>query len=382
MYCTEVLCEIEHLAPEDSFAFQYIANFPGKLVLKHIPMEHMDRSVLQKVPNQISCLHIKESASISWISVPRSLRCLSVDSSSLSRMDIEPSSTIRQLVITQCDLVHVPRTVKQARSLALLKIWKCKLRELDLATVCDNGRLDLLILKENEIRYVVNSATRQCSVYDSLTSLLLSRNRIVTIDLTLFRSFVRLEHLYLASNRLTSVTGPMVQQALYKLDLNSNRLSHLSFCDWHLPLLSILWISSNRLAMFPNCMNHFTNLTVITAVKNELNNFTIEALAGMDSLISLTLSYNSLTSVTMTTERFPANLQIIDLDHNNLTALNLPSIPVQSVQIDATANRIAEFDVNGTSANVSRLLMQGNPIDCSWYTPHERAHVQCVRNTE
>uniref|UniRef100_A0A3F2YWI4 Leucine rich immune protein (Coil-less) n=1 Tax=Anopheles epiroticus TaxID=199890 RepID=A0A3F2YWI4_9DIPT len=353
-----------------------------KIYFQNVLLEHLDHSILGEMANVVDIIDINKAKALTWISVPNTYRSFSIVTSALKRIDLEPNSSLILLRISSCNLDAMPITIQQAAQLYLLAISGCRLQVLDLASVCTNSYLRSLDLSHNKIKYIVNTSTRSCDVYNSLSALVLTRNMIKTVNLELFNVFVNLSSLYLQNNQIRSVSGDLAHNSLINLQMYGNELEHLDICSWNVPSLEKIMLERNRLTMLPECINNLTSVQILSLGSNLLpTSFTIDSVAGMDSLRLLGLSNNRLTSVMLNSVWFPKSLQYLDISYNNLTSLDLSFIPMPLLRVSVSHNCISCFDVNGTSPKVTQLSMARNPIDCSWRTAEMREHVQCLRTS-
>jgi hypothetical protein len=124
--------------------------------------------------------------------------------------------------------------------------------------------------------------------------------------------------LYLAGNRLTSLTLSAGLTNLTGLDLDGNQLTSFTLPPG---LTNLTWLSllNNHLTNF-SFLSGLTSLTTLDLSYNQLTNFTLPP--GLTSLTTLDLSYNHLTSLTLLTGL--TNLTTLYLSGNPLTTLVLP----------------------------------------------------------
>uniref|UniRef100_A0A182PRM5 Uncharacterized protein n=1 Tax=Anopheles epiroticus TaxID=199890 RepID=A0A182PRM5_9DIPT len=182
MYCIPVCYIINFKVRSDTFTFNYILNDTRALYMSHVLRTRIDQPILEQLLPFIDTLTIKESSKLNWISVPQALKSLTINGSSLRRIDIAANSLLDTLQITYCDLANVPRSVRNAPKLRKLRVGFCQLSAIDLASFCDYPHLESLELDGNKIRYVVNTSNKYCSMYDALSLLKLSSNLLTTLD--------------------------------------------------------------------------------------------------------------------------------------------------------------------------------------------------------
>ncbi|XP_061514578.1 leucine-rich repeat protein soc-2 homolog [Anopheles gambiae] len=380
IFCTSECFVANFKSKEDSFVFQNISNLSNILTLQNVFIKHMDYSILEKLPSFIDILVIFNSKKLQWLDIPSALSMVKIQISSLRRIDIAANSSISFLTILGSNLTSVPITLQNAKKLKGITITHSKLSEIDLATFCDYSSLSELNLERNMIRYVVNTSTKKCRVYNTLTKLVLDRNMLTTVNMELFNVFSTLRGLVVQSNNITSLSGQLYHDTLETLSFDGNKLKHLDLCGWYVPSLNTLSIAANELSTVPECIHSWTRVTSLFLSQNKLTKFSIESVACMNNLTWLELQCNQLTEITLNSARFPAKLELIDIRTNNLTSLDISFIPAQALDVNVEYNLISRFDVNNTSQNVTSLRMLGNPVDCSWSSLLDRSYSGCNRS--
>uniref|UniRef100_A0A182KDJ7 Leucine rich immune protein (Coil-less) n=1 Tax=Anopheles christyi TaxID=43041 RepID=A0A182KDJ7_9DIPT len=287
MFCNQE-CFIEDFELDDSaYAFKHIPSNVKTLLMLNVLIKHMDLLVLEKLPRSVDTLHIQLSYALKWISIPRTLRWVTVVNSKLRRIDIAANSLMNYLDISSSDVVKVPLTIQNARKLSYLRISSSKLSAIDFATFCDHTAMKELLLDDNKIRVIANSANRYCGIYDSLISLVLSQNKLTAVNMELFNVFVKLNVLSLQSSSITSISGHLALETLSDLWMDGNGLEQLDLCGWNVPSLSNLALAANLLTLVPECINNLTNVHTLTLSSNRIFYFTIESVAKMSSLRTL-----------------------------------------------------------------------------------------------
>uniref|UniRef100_A0A182JZK8 Leucine rich immune protein (Coil-less) n=1 Tax=Anopheles christyi TaxID=43041 RepID=A0A182JZK8_9DIPT len=196
----------------------------------------------------------------------------------------------------------------------------------------------------------------------------------------LFNVFTNLISLNLQNNRITTLAGRLGHNALATLLMGGNNFAHVDLCGWYVPSAQLVSFALNQLSTVPECINNWTSISALSLNHNQFARFSIEKLSGMNNLKYLFLQCNKLTEVMLNSVHFPPNLEYLNMDLNNLTALDLSFIPVRTLAIEARLNVISSFNLNNSSHNVTRLEMEGNPMDCTWRTPLEQLYGECEIN--
>ncbi|XP_041783332.1 connectin-like [Anopheles merus] len=364
----------------DTFAFQHIADYAHVVNMNNVRMKRVHQRILEQLPPFVDTVKIARSGKLKWISVPQSLRSLEIKFTGLRRIDIAPNSSLNTLNIIGSDLVKVPLAFKNAPMLKLLGLYSCKFNAIDLATFCDYPNLSELFLESNQIRYVVNTSKRNCSIYKALTTLTLTGNMLTTVNMELFNVFVNMVVLSLNQNRITTLSGRLVHPTMGIFSVYKNMLEHVDLCGWDVPSMKNVFLAANRLTTLPECINNWTSVSKLQLSCNQMVKFSIESVAGMNNLESIVLECNKLTEIMLNSVHFPPNLSLLRIGRNYLTSLDLSFIPVRSLQVSVEYNLISSFDASNTSPNVTRLYMVGNQIDCTWESRLEQLYGECTRN--
>jgi hypothetical protein len=101
------------------------------------------------------------------------------------------------------------------------------------------------------------------------------------------------------------------------------------------------------------------NLMTLDLSKNSLTNLTLPA--GLSNLTSLFLQENSLTNFTLPPEL--SHLARIDLAGNSLTSLTLPLGLTNLSTLDLAANQIGELTLPPDLAKLTFLFLESNPLN-------------------
>ncbi|XP_035904409.1 leucine-rich repeat-containing protein let-4-like [Anopheles stephensi] len=366
--CGKRFCTLFDLASvEDTFVYQYVSRHIVQVILDNVLLERLDGKVLRQYPPFVKCVDVQNSATITVMSVPVNVTCLRIVATGLSKINFVQRSALLRLMVEKSQLNAIPCTIENARSLTFLEIVEANVRHLDLGTLCEHSRLESIVLKRNKIRYVRNSATRSCPLYDALVFLKLKENRLKSLNLMLFSRFRRLNFFDISNNRLASIsTGTLTLDTIERFDMNNNRLTEISFCTWMLPRLRSLMLWCNSLTVVPACVQSWTNISFLSLTSNKLTSFAIESVAGLDNLQQLYLAWNRIEFVKLNGAQFPSSLELLDITGNLLHQLDLSFVPSRSLTVKVEMNFITGLDVNSTTANGSASHLTSNPIDCSW----------------
>ncbi|XP_041769628.1 leucine-rich repeat transmembrane neuronal protein 1-like [Anopheles merus] len=191
-----------------------------------------------------------------------------------------------------------------------------------------------------------------------------------------FRPMVSLTWLDLSHNHISVVSGSLVATSLISLNLSYNRLVEMDCCGWVIPKLYGMAINDNRFPALPRCLEHaFQNVTRLTFDTNQLLPDIMFQLGRLTNIEFLSLTDNKLTHVPLNESTIPKQLKYLNLGHNNLKRLDVPYVPSEDLHIDVSSNCISKIDWDRVSANLTKLGMEGNPLDCS-FSISTRADIQ------
>uniref|UniRef100_A0A182T944 Leucine rich immune protein (Coil-less) n=1 Tax=Anopheles maculatus TaxID=74869 RepID=A0A182T944_9DIPT len=257
-------------------------------VHQYIPSNHIKRIV---VPEQ------------------KNMSQLNVAYTGLCRIDMEENSVLAELNVDFSNIDHVPPSISNLQAARDIAITNCLIESVDMGMFCNMPMLEQLNFYGNRIRYIQNNATTNCSLYDSLYSLTLTRNYLQTLDMSLFIPFQKLVQMNILENRIETVFGKFESDTKLKIFLRKNNIKSINMCEWNVPCMVALDLRNNNLSTVPNCLEKLINVTGLNLSYNQLSNVSIESFAKMDSLQVLDLSNNNMTTIRFNTAHYPVNLQ-------------------------------------------------------------------------
>ncbi|XP_035895240.1 chondroadherin-like [Anopheles stephensi] len=376
-------CDIYDMrSSADFFVHRYIPPTVQHVNYRHLAISCIDNAFFSTIPTFVTSVEIFTSKHIRWLIVPSesNMSSVNVAYTGLRRFDVERGSALSAVSVASSNLDEISPSVSYLEAAQDIAITSCLIESVDLGVFCNMAKLQLLNFYGNRIRYVKNSANSNCSLYDSLTTLTLSQNYLQSLNMGLLSPFRSLALLNVNENRVEAVFGSYETDANLTMFLQKNKIKSFDVCTWYVPRMHSLDLQHNQLSTVPNCLEKLNGVSQLILAFNQLSNVSIESFAKMESLVYLNLCCNSMTSISFNTTRYPISLRTVLLAENNLTALDLSLVAVPSLEVDVEKNFIETFDVRKVSANVTKLLMRNNPIDCSWKTREERAYSTCVKN--
>uniref|UniRef100_A0A182X0G1 Uncharacterized protein n=1 Tax=Anopheles quadriannulatus TaxID=34691 RepID=A0A182X0G1_ANOQN len=290
----------------------------------------------------------------------------------VNKLVIDEYNTIAELTVSVSKLAAIPQSIGNLKAALTIAITSCPIETLNIEMFCDLSKLQILNLEANRIRNIVNSATTNCSLYESLKTLSISQNMLKQLNLDPFNHLAKLQRLNAKHNGMISARGDFNSEAHLRLCLSKNQLKALDLCRWHVPNMVYLELDYNNLTTIPTCLENLPNVTLLSLSRNQIKHVTIQSFARMSHIEGLDLSYNNLTTIMLNSSQYPATFKCIWLMNNNLTELNLSVVTVPSLEVYVHTNCISKVDMEQISPNVTKLDMWNNPFDCSWQKVDER----------
>ncbi|XP_038068418.1 leucine-rich repeats and immunoglobulin-like domains protein 2 [Patiria miniata] len=205
-----------------------------------------------------------------------------------------------------------------------------------------------ILYADDNILANLSSTTLQGFI--NLTELHLANNRLLFISSTALSQLTKLRSLYIDGNALTSLFGGIFlnQADLVELSIASNQLSVLHQ-DYFFGLDSLerLYLAGNRLVYVQSEMfGQMLGLTMVDFSQNKLEVFEIKNCGILSNLKSILLAHNSIHDISYILGHCD-NFEVLDLSFNQIRV-----VPGDSLT------------VGGRSRALSRLELEGNPLQC------------------
>ncbi|XP_061510231.1 toll-like receptor 13 [Anopheles gambiae] len=384
----DFICKIWHWRPLDEGAF----------VLDHIPITHgaielynfwtteVSSNLFADFETQRRNIHQMQTA----LTVIRSpLRSFVLeDNATFYTIDLEKTQldvisfgtrcNVETLKINYCKLKQLPESISNLKALKIFTLSHSFIQVVDLNLLAELPRLTLLDLSKNRLHTLYDSSAGTATLsYPLLADLYLRENKLKHINLDVFRPMESLTRIDLSHNQISVVSGSLVSASLNLLDLSNNRIVEMDCCGWAVPMLYGMDANDNRLRALPKCLEQaFLNVVRLAFDSNQLQPDVMFQFGRLTSLKFLTLTDNKLPYVTLNMSTISKQLRHLNLSHNKLKHLDVPYAPSKDFHIDVSSNCISSVDWDRVSANLTKLGMGENPLDCSFHSISTRADIR------
>jgi Leucine-rich repeat (LRR) protein len=180
----------------------------------------------------------------------------------------------------------------------------------------------------------------------SLIRLFLSRNRLIEIDLSMFKGLMRLEVLRLEINQINKIEKSKnysVLEALKTLFLHRNAIKHIEASTFNsMKNLAFMILSNNpldRLEAKEIGLTKISTLIIRNCNLNELNEFSFKGLTNLNQLV---LEKSNISIIQPNTFVDSSNLRVLDLRDNNIKQIYSRTFErqINLEELDITGNMI------------------------------------------
>jgi Leucine-rich repeat (LRR) protein len=197
---------------------------------------------------------------------------------------------------------------------------------------------------------IYKNKIRNLTVYDivdSIKSLSISYNPIISFDGTRFTNLTRLDifgtnlqffqyppnltHLDISSNNLINLQD--CPESLYKLDCSSNHLTYLPIINSNNTKFTKINFSDNQILEFPKLPD---TVKIIQGKKNRIS----EIKSLPKNLENLDMSDNRINSLSCV---LPASLTILNLSDNFI--MHMPDLPTNIEEVDLSGNQLIALKI-------------------------------------
>lgn len=237
------------------------------------------------------------------------------------------------------------------------------------------SQLFRLYFSRNQLTKLNNHLTNQ-----KIQALILSQNRFTYLPPSLSTNFESLSRLYLDANFLTELKN-LSLTCLKVLSLSLNNIEFIDTSTIHLPNLTTLDLSKNKIKQIPNDFsksfpalkelnlsdNFIKEFPVndgsipLTIEKLTIYNNEIDVIPGYFKLFNhlkeLTIAYNNLRLV----PELPESLQILRVNDNKINEITPQKLP-QLQSLHLFYNQLEELPINMELPSLETLLLDHNKL--------------------
>uniref|UniRef100_T1JLY8 LRRCT domain-containing protein n=1 Tax=Strigamia maritima TaxID=126957 RepID=T1JLY8_STRMM len=283
---------------------------------------------------------------------------------SVSNEDLISLINLRYLSLSE-NIIDQIETGSFPPSLLHLALAKNQLESLD-NVVADLPLLEWLLLSNNKLHTL---EMHQFKSLPSLRKLILTNNQLEMIE-GAFDGLTKLRELMLNNNKIRSVEDVFhFMPDLRDIGLARNQITHLAYLG-DLPMLNDIDLSENGMEnVLVDAFEKTPGITRLNLSDNAFVQFPADALSPLASLVTLDLSRNKLESPIYITQLRLPTLKYLSLSGNKLISLpdnlfdSFPSLQ----ELDVTFNLLTTFD-RFTQFPLKILHLQGNPLRCDLNT--------------
>ncbi|XP_050073080.1 protein flightless-1-like [Anopheles maculipalpis] len=278
---------------------------------------------------------------------------------------IQHNVKVNSILIEQCAMVSVPRTIRNAPNLLFLTIRSCRIRHLDLNDLALLRSLRDIDLTHNQIVSIMGPPA---DVVLPVRRLYLAYNKIRRLDGNVLHALQELSCLVVENNRLEEFPTNLSLPAVEELSLRHNRLNTLNCTDWHMPDLKYLYCNHNRLTSAPIEWQSIWRIDTLDLSFNRLHSFRMDD-AYLTQLHILNLAANELTNVITSQKHLRIPLERLQLGHNRLNVLDISRWGMPNLwELDVGENQLTELgDVfMRFPALDSMMILRSNNWSCTW----------------
>ncbi|EON67891.1 hypothetical protein W97_07388 [Coniosporium apollinis CBS 100218] len=196
-----------------------------------------------------------------------------------------------------------------------------------------------------------------------ITSLNLSRNLSLDVPKDFIQACSNLREIKYTSNEAWRLPPSLsLASKLTMLDVSNNRLEQLEHAELHrLQSLVSLRLSNNKLSSLPKYFGQYTALRSLNLSSNSLQEFP-DFLCDIQTLVDLDISFNSISSIPRIGQL--VNLERLWATNNKLTGSFPPTFSnlVNLREIDVRFNALANIDVMSQLPCLEYLMVGHNSI--------------------
>ncbi|XP_049290740.1 asporin-like [Anopheles funestus] len=300
------------------------------LRIKNLLSASIDDNFILTVGRSLKGIIVEQSSKVQSLTVPHNstMENIMIQASQLSSMYFEENNALKFLTIVNSPLEQISRSVKNLTNLNVLNIRGTNLDVIDMSLFYPMKLLTELWLTSNKLHLA--SIPILPSNSSGIRHIKLQHNPLETIHFGLFLPFPMLQVFDVSCNMLTTVMGTFSNPLLKGLNLSSNNLTAVTFCEWE-QLVKFDWlhVSRNRLKHVPSCLTTFPNVTMLNLSYNRISHVAMQDFVGLNNLIDLDLGGNKILSFQFGYEIILPKFKNLRLYNSCICTLNASDVNVE-----------------------------------------------------
>uniref|UniRef100_A0A182MCR7 Leucine rich immune protein (Coil-less) n=1 Tax=Anopheles culicifacies TaxID=139723 RepID=A0A182MCR7_9DIPT len=278
------------------------------------------------------------------------------------------NNQLTSLQVQRSALRSVPDAFRNLNKLQHLDLDYNALETLSLDAFGSNSKIFILSCSYNKITQLV--ASRNASLIVPLVDLLLSYNRLKSINGSFFRPLQMLKFVNFDGNQIQRIEGaPLSLPQVKYISFMQNRLSQLDVSRWNVPELVEIFLERNNLTRIPIGIERLPSLTSLVLQNNLLTVVDMRRFENWTILQKIDLSGNLIRNViTSGTGRILLpNVTIVNLSQNQLTRVeyrrwDIPKLGTLMIAF----NQFQQLpDLFQLFPKLNRVIAFQNPFLCS-----------------
>ncbi|KFB51686.1 AGAP007469-PA-like protein [Anopheles sinensis] len=280
---------------------------------------------------------------------------------------------LKELSVADCLFDRIPPSLGNLVNLRLLAINNCLLTGLRMDMFAANRNLEIVNLDANKIRQLFPLTANKNTPGLTITALNLANNQIERLDMAVFAHLTELEWLDLRYNGIIQLgaSAQIVFPSLTKFSVDYNKISSVDLANVTFSKLYMVILDENALTDMPSRLGKIPDIRVLSVVKNKLKRLDLSMLRPLSATLeSAYFSSNQIESVQASTPISMPQLELLGLDENKLTTINLTGCELPNIRpIVLSYNLFRTVPALFQRFPNVRLIMDGNPLKCSTLMP-------------
>ncbi|XP_050667534.1 protein artichoke-like [Leptidea sinapis] len=248
-------------------------------------------------------------------------------------------------------------TFKSLKYLKEIRIHNNELSSIPKSLFLNSTKVETIYLNHNKITFIESGAF---ALMTNLKLIYLNNNKLIDIKDTLPKGGTNLLTIFLHSNMLTSINNYELQNRLFHLNLNQNRVKFLTkFTFGNLTYLTRLEISNNDISeIYEFSFQRLSSARYLDLQRNSIRNITTYTFFGLAELEVLDISFNKINYIFEMAFENLKKLRSLNLSFNPLKILFQNTfqfgLPLSTLYLDSCEIQVIE---NGTFHGLNNLKM-------------------------